>query len=617
MKPLIFLLLLLIVVNEAVAQKRGRALVDSLRSEIPNLKDDTNAVNLFATMAFWYQEISADSSILYGTQGYELAKQLNWTKGMGKSKRTIGLGYLEKADYPTAMEHLLEALKLHEQTNDEGLAVKVNNDLGQVYWRMLDFDKALDHFQRVNETGKKLNRKNVQAAAITNIGNVYSDKNDYKTALGYFQQSIQLYRAIGDSGGVMMVTGNMGKCYRKLGDLPNALKYQFAALHDNEKNGLMLNVATGYHNIGMTYFDAALDTGHMPLPDSMRNTQRSLQKANVYLLRAAEMYESMGHINFLSDALNVVAVIAEKNGDLAGALNYYRKSVVLRDSVYSMENRERIDALVKQREEDLQLKEIELQRVKLAKAEQQRWFLIGGFVLLTALAMTLFNRYRLQQRNKRALDMERVRSRISRDLHDDIGSTLSSINMLTHAAKKRLVEKELDKTTESLEKIQERTRRMLDNMSDIVWNIKPQNDALEEILLRMREYASTVLDAKRIDYTIDFPTKALNIHLPLDLKNNMYLVFKEAVNNLAKHANATNATLKLSIEQNTLRLEISDNGNGFNQTSNNNGNGLHNMKRRSEDVGATFNMKSNSLGTKITFAAAIPKTRDTRTLVNA
>lgn len=224
------------------------------------------------------------------------------------------------------------------------------------------------------------------------------------------------------------------------------------------------------------------------------------------------------------------------------------------------------------------------------------WFRLLLVALVVGLVVA-FYRYRIQQ----LLKLERVRMRISRDLHDDIGSTLSSINILTRSAKRRFEEKDDSRLAESLEKIGERTQAMLENMNDIIWSVKPENDSLDRVASRMREFAANVLEARNMDFKIDFDTHLEKYQLPLEAKNNLFLIFKEAVNNVAKYSQCTWVDLTMKVDSGKLVLEINDNGIGFDpnkkrdsadSTYQKGGNGLRNMAQRAQEMGAEFFLQS-------------------------
>lgn len=266
------------------------------------------------------------------------------------------------------------------------------------------------------------------------------------------------------------------------------------------------------------------------------------------------------------------------------------------------------------RAEQARISERNAQIQKELKANQQlenqkiiRNTFFAGFIFLLILIAVLINRHKL----KRSIEMEKMRSRLSRDLHDDIGSTLSSINIISRTAQRNLENSEEYKIKSALDKINERSQRLLDNMDDIIWNINPGNDTFEEVMSRMREYATSILEAKQIEYRFNFPKEAINCKLPMEIKNNMYLIFKEAVNNLAKYSQATLATLSLTIEDHEIVLVIQDNGIGiptdnFKKGSegilprNSGGSGLRNMNQRAIEIKGELRIKSQpSKGTTL------------------
>jgi len=209
------------------------------------------------------------------------------------------------------------------------------------------------------------------------------------------------------------------------------------------------------------------------------------------------------------------------------------------------------------------------------------WFYIGCIVL-SILLLYIAYRIRLAQ----ILRIERLRQKISRDLHDDVGSSLSSINMLSALARKKAADDSMQ-AEEVLKKINETAGRTMENMSDIVWAINPANDTLADIRTRMLEFLSDTLEAKNIRYTFQIADAILQTKIPLSVRRDFYLFFKEAINNLAKHSEATMATITVKTVGQKLFLEVADNGKGFNPKELTSGNGLRNCQSRAEAMGAT------------------------------
>lgn len=223
------------------------------------------------------------------------------------------------------------------------------------------------------------------------------------------------------------------------------------------------------------------------------------------------------------------------------------------------------------------------------------------FVTLAALAVggIAFAAYRA--RLARLVELERVRTRIATDLHDDIGSSLSQIAILSEVVSLR-VPPDNAPVIEPLSVIAGTSREMVDSMSDIVWAINPQRDHLSDLTQRMRRFASDILSARDIAFRFRAPDAAEDIRLGADLRREVYLIFKECVNNLVKHSECRTAELELRVVNHWLVLRITDDGRGFDasQTSpSSNGNGaslgghgLASMRRRAAALGGQFEVDS-------------------------
>jgi len=203
------------------------------------------------------------------------------------------------------------------------------------------------------------------------------------------------------------------------------------------------------------------------------------------------------------------------------------------------------------------------------------WFYLLCTVLVAGILYALY-RFRIHQLEK----LHQIRTRISRDLHDDIGSTLSSINMISSMANK--TDGAGKKSSELFQTISFASRQAMELMNDIVWSINPKNDRMEMIIIRMRQYASEMLEAAHIPFSLEMDDECKQIILPIEKRKDFYLIFKEAINNLAKYSNADKAIIQLNYSTRMLTLIISDNGNGFDVTEKFQGNGLKNMKARAE-----------------------------------
>lgn len=224
------------------------------------------------------------------------------------------------------------------------------------------------------------------------------------------------------------------------------------------------------------------------------------------------------------------------------------------------------------------------------------WFNLIIVIIVAAMVYGLY-RYRIGQ----ILKLQRVRNAIAQDLHDDVGSTMTTISILSQVARQKLSsEKESDRI---LNEIGANSRELLGKLDDIVWSVNPGNDSLQQMSLRMKQLAIDLLGNKGIRMEFIMPENLDGIPLPMQNRRNVYLIYKEALHNISKYAGATNVTVQVSLSQKQLVLVIKDNGIGFDReaVAANGRDGLNNMQQRARQAGGHCTIASlKDAGTTIT-----------------
>jgi signal transduction histidine kinase len=233
------------------------------------------------------------------------------------------------------------------------------------------------------------------------------------------------------------------------------------------------------------------------------------------------------------------------------------------------------------------------------------WFIAMAGALAGALAYAVY-RYRVAQ----LLALERVRTRIAADLHDDIGSSLSQISVLSEVLRNQLGEAEA-RVSKNLSLINRVSQEALDSMSDIVWAINPQQDHLSDLIRRMRRVASEALPARDIEFTFNAPAMVLDLKLGADIRRQVFLMFKETINNLVRHSKCKLASIDLRIEGTCLALTVTDNGKGFDPDQVNEGNGLISLHRRARSLGGETVVSSRK-GAGATVMIKVPYNNQSR-----
>lgn len=478
------------------------------------------------------------------------------TVGIASVSKRIGNLYLELGDPTTAVAHLLRARSLEPRVDLRGT---ITATLGRCYALLVAIDSVRWCAARLNEyaTDAQSTRRNDDRASVNAT---------------WLLHLAALAQPAKDS-----VLGAL----RQVAAVDSMIK------RNNADDGFLVAAEPAARMETLVLRAKALLRLNMP-----RETLRTLVPVAQELERCPDCLSQ--RLEYLSAQAEALARI----GDLHAALHVQeeRAEVLAQNEV----GRERL-AVEKARAKALSIQQEAAAEQRLEKQmalshEQDRehrmqrinLVVMIGFIIL--FAGVLFVRLR----TKRRMQLEEVRTRLSRDLHDDIGSTLSSINILTTVARKKAEAGDVEGATASLTGISERSQRLQRNMSDIVWSVDPARDTLEELLARMREFGASVLEPKgilfRFDSRGDFATA-----LPPMVKSNLYLIFKEAVNNAAKHAQATKVIVAVDSRNDRLHLTIADNGQGLpdatGTASTPGGNGLRNMRMRAAEMKAELLVK--------------------------
>jgi two-component system, NarL family, sensor histidine kinase UhpB len=433
--------------------------------------------------------------------------------------------------------------------------------------------KVIELLERTKSNQRMLARRYIAAA-------FYNDmlKNDSLVTLGYYNKSISLSQQSGDRS-------NLKDAYLYLSNYHKGKK-NFSEAYTNYKN-------------------------HILYRDSLINTEKEEKIAE--LENRYETNKKDIEIERLNNEKKIRQLEIEK-----------QKAIIAGNTAIALQKQNEIDLLSKSqelqnsriREQEEQLVKNELiatankQQLELAEKEKQlqertikdqhtlRNFLLGGLGLFLLLGYMYFNRYQLKKKIEQQKQLLAMRSSISKDLHDDIGASLSNINILNELARRNLSLPE--KSAGYLSKAGEDIQRISESLSDIVWNINPKYDDSESLFIRMKRYAADMFDGKNIAGQFQFPAAGTQLGITMTQRRDLYLIFKEAVNNLVKYSEAKNAEIKIITENKKITMRIKDDGNGFNRNLVTRGNGLNNMEQRASASGGQLSIiTSPGMGTEI------------------
>lgn len=582
-----------------------------------------------ATMAWLYNEIGStyqmlgdyDSSLIYYRKGLRLAlaaghvpERLSAYQGIADDLRNL-------SQKDSAHHYLSIAMAL---AKDHRLFVEeagLHSDLGNVYRDEEDLQQSLNHYIRAATLYDSTGSDQVGLSrALGNIANVHYLLKNYDKALTYVDQSNVIAIRNSYFRGIAYNHKLAGRIFRQKKDIPKALQEYNAALAAYQKNGDQYSMSETLLGIGNLRYDQKDYNG------AITDYQRSMvisRSIDVKLLMAYA-YSAMGFAYYslahwplataymdsarvaaieaqapylLMDAYQILASVEEEQHHYENALGYLYQYTNLKDSLGTAENRQAIEDAEAKYQNDRKTAEIALlqkdQQVQAATLLRNRVLTVGigtALIAVIIIGYLVFNRYRILNASRRQLEMERMRNTIARDLHDDIGSTLSSINIISQVA---LWENgHAPATAPHFQRIHDHSARIMESMSDIVWSIDPGNDSVEKVVAKMNEFCGEILEPRDIAYALKNVGVLEGILPDLESRKNLFLIFKEIVNNAAKYSGANNVTVTFDKNEKHFTMEISDNGKGFDRGAIRRGNGLNNMAKRAESMRARIDIVS-------------------------
>ena len=501
-----------------------------------------------------------------------------------KLHRDIGAIYYNEGDFTSALNHFFKALSAAEQEHDRFRIATSNQAIGSVYMETEKFDEAIVYLKKAEQALSELKEYESLGRTLITLGNVYYLQFKDSISEDYYLQALNHFRTIDDSTGLMDAYKNLGALYFEKGSRSDTLK-------------------------GLTLIRKSLD--YVRWSDTLNKFQSTLSMAELYTysgnLPAARTYLELcasflpriKALHIIDDYYYCWHDYHKKKGDFEQALSSYKSYKVYQDSILNVEKSKQLSELnvkygTRQKEEQIRL--LNAQR----KAQQLTLLVVIMLVaFLAVLSSFLFLRYRNRQKIRKRQELQKhkeaERMRIARDMHDEIGSGLTRILMRSQQVKLQLRSgKELKNgVVESLEKIAGESRELSHNIGEIIWSLNPKNDTLDNLLAYLRSYAYDYLEEADIICSFKFPDNIPDIPVSPEQRRNIFLIVKESLNNIVKHASATRVEIEVQILNNHFSVNIRDDGKGLPVNGlRKQGNGLGNMEKRVTECGGNFSIES-------------------------
>lgn len=538
-------------------------------------------------------------------EAFQLLKQTKYYEIEPALFNSYGVYKRDLSEYAESIGFHLKALDLAQHFDNIHEEIKACNNLGVVYRRVDDYMAALEYLNKSRALSEKAGDDYSLSIAYNSIGNIHSAREDYRAAIHYFLICLPIAAKADNKRGTAINLQNIGECYEKLGKLDSAKLYYNNALKYNAGRNDIRGIAICYNSLG----NIAIREGRVY--EGLNLMQKALQHnrtlkdkyyvavsynsiGNAYMqlnefATARRMFDTslnlatlIGSVSETKNAYQGLMKAAAAQQDWLNAYKYGSKFKILSDSILVHNN------------QSLRAKEFAYHQEKLALREKddknKNIIMVGSlilFLLLLVSGILYYLRNRLLERNRSLQRELEIRSQIASDLHDDMGSSLSSIHIFSE-----LLRKSGSNSHDLLSKIEANAKDTLEALDDIIWLVKPSNDKFSNLSMHISEFSIPLFESKNIAFEIDFPDAISEIPLPMETRRNIFLIIKESVNNLIKYSECTKASIKASYEQGDLCFIIKDNGKGFDTSKLTNRNGLKNLKARASQINATIQIKS-------------------------
>lgn len=565
-----------------------------------------------------------------------------WAQQSHQSLLEEGIDLYRKGEYGPSIELFLKCVPKAVEAHDSATLQSAYTNLGNAYSLTGKIELALSYYQQGSSLAQQTKDTVGLAKIIKNIGVLYSEQKDFPKALIYFEEAEVLASALNNEEIVADCATNRAVIYEQLGEYDQALALYKQALVTYEKNGIDERIALSYNNLGIVYkhlgrLDLSLIYYQKTLEIATRLEDQYIMAAtfvnmaNVYRLhkRYTESVQMNEKGMQIARAINAPNIVIETYGNLSDtyadsgnfekALRYAQRYKQASDSLinsersaqlaemrekYETEKKEAENLALKQQDE---IKSFQLQEQALL-LQKRNLLLIGSltFIVLFTVVVYLYfmwQKGRNEQSRKEAIRKteEQERTRIARDLHDDLGAGLSKIKLLTATAFKKAKYAEIQ---EDIQVLSATASDLVGSMRDMVWALSPENTTLDYLVARIREYTSDYLEEFPIVLKITTPDDVPAFKITTVANRNVFLIVKECLQNVVKHANASSLEIFIDMEEEEIKIKIKDDGKGFDEQVKRSY-GLNNIEQRTAQIGGKVTFQSApEKGVEVTFCCA-------------
>lgn len=550
-----------------------------------------------------YKAGHLDSSLHYYNLSLEIRKQLKEKELIVAVLSKMGVVYRELGNYKQALKVQFEALRILETIDNSRYLAMTYNNIGIIYEKLKNDDKVISYMKKAVDIHLRNKEDYFIAHCYGNLANAYKRKGDLNKSTEYLQEAMEIFTRYDDKYNLAGVYNSMGMNLREVNKNKEALSYYQKAYNTAKEVDDKLGLGLYGHNISCVLTDMG-----------------RYKEAEKYELTALQETEKGNNAQLLL-CYRQLAVIYGYLKDGSKVDLYVDKYANLKDSIFNTASASQIAELEVRFQSEKTQRELAEERERVAQKEKinsenqlklesrRKWLLVAIALSIGLLGVSIWI-YRFQKarrkNEKREYELNKQletvvlekgfaeeKIRIARELHDNIGSHLTfMISSLDNMAYEKNPEAKLEKIGE----LSNFGRVTMKDLRDTIWAMNHDGGTVEQLLTRISELRAVLPGSLsvEIDNTIN-PDRILN---GLQLLN-CFRIVQEFIQNAVKYAQAGKISINLSGAEEGFVLKIADNGKGFDVSKISFGNGILNMRRRCEDLGGEFELRSSGGGTEV------------------
>lgn len=610
---------------------------DSLRKIISSPEPARERIDAMNKLSFrFYQDLEMDSSRSWAELALGLSKSNGYNSGTGIAYINIGNLKAWEWNHVKAIDFYKMAILELTKDNNKAFIGTAYLSIGHMLHTLERYTESLENIYKGFSYVSAAGYEDGIAQFHLIMGMHYAESNNTEDAIGHFNTAIGLYKKLGEQFNMAITYFNKGYAEAEAGqytaavndfyiarnltrDLKSAswfdpeyyraLGLLYSQQGDSAKVAGNITLATQNHALAEKYFSDALgkcfsdDVYEKALVHHnlglLYYKNNKLVSAQTHIQKSLQLLDPVRDKRLSEKCFRALASIDSANQDFRGAFQNLQKYLSYHDELNNRENIQKreqfkVKAEIEKKESELKIliTENQLKSSVASKQRQQKNFALAGIGLLAISGSFSFIRFRNKKRIQNQQLLLEQKQRISRDLHDEIGATLSGIAMYSHLATTSLLDRKPQEAANSVNIIQLSATEMVTKLNDIIWLINPGKETLDDLIAKLKEYAQNMCMANNIKLQADLSGDSTSFTLPIETRKNIYLLCKEAINNTAKYSKAKSLQISFHILNNQLEVTLRDDGIGFDKSTVTQGNGLENMQKRASDLGGKLELRS-------------------------